>query len=196
MRGGTQKRCFLPFQLLFLTCLVACGEEFTPKPRGYARMSLPRPQYQCLLDTFPYTFEHSVHARVRPDSSWIAEPYWIHISYPNPLAFLQLTYKPIDKRRELLTEYLEDTYRLASKHQIKAYSIEEIKVSFPVGEASFIELRGDVPTPLQFHITDSVNHFLRGAVYFNTALKNDSLAPAIDYLRKDVTHLLQTLRWK
>ena len=174
----------------------SCDKAYTPKPRGYPRVTLPEAVYRCLPDTFPYVFEYSVHARLYPDSSWMAEPYWIHIDYPALTATLQLTYKPIRARRQLLMEYLEDAYRLTAKHQVKAYSIEEKRFLLPVGQqVSWVELTGEVPTPLQFHVTDSVNHFLRGALYFNTALHNDSLAPVARYLKQDVLHLLKTLRW-
>jgi len=56
-------------------------------------------------------------------------------------------------------------------------------------------LSGEVPSQFQFHITDSTQHFLRGALYFRTATKNDSLAPVIEYVKKDIVHLLNTLTW-
>ena len=64
------------------------------------------------------------------------------------------------------------------------------------GPVSIAELYGDVPSQFQFVCTDSVNNFLRGALYFNTKVKNDSLAPAIDYVKSDIIHLLNTLEWK
>jgi hypothetical protein len=45
-------------------------------------------------------------------------------------------------------------------------------------------------------ITDSTRNFLRAALYFNTRIANDSLAPAIEYMKKDVMHLVNTLEWK
>jgi hypothetical protein len=37
--------------------------------------------------------------------------------------------------------------------------------------AKLIELEGEVPTYVQFYTTDSTKHYLRGALYFNTATK-------------------------
>jgi len=56
-------------------------------------------------------------------------------------------------------------------------------------------LEGEVPSQFQFHVSDSTQHFMRGALYFKTATQNDSLAPVIDYLKRDIIHLLSTLRW-
>jgi hypothetical protein len=45
-------------------------------------------------------------------------------------------------------------------------------------------------------VTDSVNHFLRGALYFNVLPNADSLAPVQNYLREDVLRMLKSLEWK
>jgi hypothetical protein len=49
---------------------------------------------------------------------------------------------------------------------------------------------------MQFFTSDSTRHFLRGAVYVNTATQNDSLAPIIDFIKQDALHLVKTLQWK
>jgi gliding motility-associated lipoprotein GldD len=58
------------------------------------------------------------------------------------------------------------------------------------------ELEGDVPSQFQFTVTDSAKNFLRGALYFNTKVANDSLAPAIEYMKMDMMHLINTLEWR
>ena len=57
-------------------------------------------------------------------------------------------------------------------------------------------LQGEVPSQFQFFSTDSVHHFIRGALYFNTATKNDSLAPSIEFVKMDIIHMLNTLEWR
>jgi len=92
---------------------------------------------------------------------------------------------------------LRDAYRLTTKHQVRAYAIEEDIVEMPQGiTATVVTLSGQVPTQFQFYTTDSVNHFLRGALYFHTALENDSLAPIIDFIKEDIMHMLYTLEWR
>ena len=96
-----------------------------------------------------------------------------------------------------LRAILEDSYKLAARHNIKAYAIEQRKIRLKSGlEASLIDLSGEVPSQVQFVTTDSTTHFLRGALYFNTATENDSLQPVIQYIRKDILHLLNTLKWR
>lgn len=175
--------------------LFSCGSDYLPKPKGYNRIALPTNEYLALADTFPYHFEYSKHARVLPDTSWIAEPYWINLHYPYMDANIQITYKPVTD--SIINEYLSDSYRLTSQHNVKAYAIDEAILELPSGMyASFTELEGEVPTQVQFHVSDSTDHFLRGALYFKVATKNDSLAPVINYLKQDIVHLLTTLRWR
>jgi gliding motility-associated lipoprotein GldD len=182
---------------LIIGLLWGCSADYTPKPNGFNRIELPDHSYLPLPDTLPYVFEYSKHAQLLDDDSRISEPYWIDIHYPTMDADIQITYKPVQNNRALLEEYLKDAYTLTNKHNVKAYSIEEnIAVLKSGNVASISELEGEVPTQFQFHITDSTNHFIRGALYFKTATQNDSLRPVIDYLKEDMIHLLNTLQWK
>lgn len=148
-------------------------------------------------DTFPYRFEYSTHAKLLDDSSGFSERYWIEIYYPLLKSNVHITYKPLRENQKLLKEFLDDAYKLTAKHQIKAYAINEVITTTPSGKTAVIaELEGEVPSQFQFTITDSTRHFLRGALYFNTKVQNDSLAPAIEYMKKDIMHLINTLEWR
>ncbi|WP_299758954.1 gliding motility lipoprotein GldD [uncultured Pontibacter sp.] len=184
--------------LSLLASMAACaGEEYTPKPKGYNRIDLPSQSYQQLQEAHPYTFEYSQHAKIRPDSSGIAQPHWINIIYPSLGANVQLTYKQLQSNPKMLNDLVEDARKLTAKHQIKAYAIEESQIKVPTGDiAAVFELEGEVPSQFQFYVTDSTDHFLRGALYFRTATQNDSLAPVIEFVKKDIVHLLNTLEWK
>jgi len=174
----------------------SCQSDYLPKPKGYNRIDLPEPAYNQLAMELPYTFEHSQYASIEPDSFSLDEKDWINLNYRGFEAKVHLTYKPIDGNRENLKAYLSDAMSLTSKHQIKAYGIDELLVRTPEGYTGLVaELVGDVPTQFQFFVTDSTQHFLRGALYFNTAVKNDSLAPIIEYIKSDIIHLINTLEF-
>ena len=80
---------------------------------------------------------------------------------------------------------------------IKASGIEESVIKTPSGKTVAVyELEGEVPSQFQFYLSDSTKHFLRGALYFRTATKNDSLAPVIEFIKKDIIHLLNTCQWQ
>lgn len=180
-----------------LIAINACQSEYQPKPKGYNRLVLPEPSYQSMPDSLPYAFEYSKHARLLKDTSWVREKHWVEISYPALKATVHITYKQLNNSTELLKEYLNDAYTLTAKHQIKAYAIEESITTTPSGKTAVIaEIDGEVPSQFQFTLTDSSRNFLRGALYFNTKVQNDSLRPAIDYVKKDVMHLINTVSWK
>jgi gliding motility-associated lipoprotein GldD len=183
--------------LVCILFLASCEREYLPKPLGYNRLELPEAAYQLLPDTLPYRFEYSKYAKLIDDSSAINERYWIELYYPLLKSNVHITYKPLRNDQKLLKEFLDDAYRLTSKHQIKAYAINEAITRTPNGKTAVIaELEGEVPSQFQFTMTDSINHFLRGALYFNTKVQNDSLAPAIEYMKKDIMHMINTLEWK
>lgn len=185
------------FICIGFVALAACKTDFMPKPKGYNRIELPKNTFLALPDSFPYHFEYSSHAKILKDSSWISEPYWIDLYYPDFQASIQVSYKPVMNSERLLKEYLATAYKLTSKHQVKAYAINEIVTETMTGKTAVImELSGEVPSQYQFFATDSINHFLRGALYFNTATENDSLGPVIQFIRTDILHLLNTLQWQ
>jgi gliding motility-associated lipoprotein GldD len=183
--------------LIALSCLTSCDKEFLPKPLGYNRLELPPQQYHALPDTLPFTFEYSKAAQLLDDTTTISERYWIEIYYPTLKSNVHITYKRLGNDQKLLKEFLNDAYVLTAKHQIKAYAIDEVIAKTPSGKTAVIaELEGEVPSQFQFTITDSTKNFLRGALYFNTRVNNDSLAPAIAYMKKDLMHMINTLEWK
>lgn len=181
--------------------MAACGsdssENYVPKPKGYPRLDLPAASYKLIAPTHPYQFEYNTVAQILPDTFARSEPDWIFINYPAFKASVQLTYKPVRHDVNRLRAMLEDSYKLAARHNIKAYAIEQRKIRLKSGlEASVIDLSGEVPSQVQFVTTDSTAHFMRGALYFNIATANDSLQPVIQYIRKDIMHLLNTLKWR
>jgi gliding motility-associated lipoprotein GldD len=185
--------------LTLLGLAVGCtsAPDFTPKPKGYNRIDLPPHAYQQLAPGHPYTFMYSRSAKILRDSSYLAQPHWINIYYPQLHANVQITYADLKRSKQLTNKLLEDARRLTSKHQIKATAIDESVLKTPNGmRVSVFELQGDVPSQFQFYTTDSTHHFFRGALYFRTATANDSLAPVIDYVKKDIVELLNTLKYQ
>ena len=180
-----------------IVVLAACSRDYQPKPKGYNRLFLPEASYRISPDTLPYQFEYSTHAKFLKDTSWVNSTYWVEIFYPELQATIHLTYEKIGHDQKKLREYLKDAYVLTSKHQIKAYAINEVISKTPSGKTAVIaELEGEVPSQFQFTITDSAKNFMRGALYFNTQVANDSLAPAIEFMKRDMMQIINTLEWK
>jgi gliding motility-associated lipoprotein GldD len=183
--------------ILFVLLAVACTRDYQPKPKGYNRFVLPEPAYVPLPDSLPYFFEYSAHARLLKDTSWIRDRNWVEIYYPQWKANIHVTYYRVHGSEKKLKELMGDAYTLTAKHQIKASGIDETLVRTPNGKLAIVaEISGEVPSPFQITMTDSAENFLRTAFYFNTRIQNDSLQPVMEYVKKDMLHMVNTLRWK
>lgn len=182
--------------LLLSVALTSCNEDYTPKPRGYIRIDLPERAYEPINSACSYSFETAVYSKFSPDLRVQSDPCWFDIDYPQFKAKIHFSYKPIKGN---LAEYLEDSRALINKHISKASGIDEALILKPdtrvFGTIYSIE-GSETASPLQFHLTDSTDHFLRGALYFGVSPNNDSLAPVIDLLKGDMLHLIETLSWK
>jgi gliding motility-associated lipoprotein GldD len=180
---------------LFTVVLNGCRRKFTPKPRGYFRIDLPEKNYQEYNEGCPYVFEYPVYGHIKPDDDYLSEPCWLNIEFPDYKGKIHISYKSVSGNIGLL---LEDSHTLAYKHTIKAQAINE--TLFQNEEANvygvMYDITGDAASAVQFFVTDSLNHYLRGSLYFNLQPNSDSLAPVIDFFRQDMIHLVESIRWK
>ncbi|MEZ4720351.1 MAG: gliding motility lipoprotein GldD [Flavobacteriales bacterium] len=182
---------------LGLLALLSCSKEYTPKPLAYARIELPEPSYIAPNPeawTCPYTFEASRLSYVTVDPKYKNETCWYNIYYPSLKATLHLTYAEV---HDDLGVKIEDNRKLAMKHIGKATQINERLIEIPDEHVYGIayDFRGETASDFQFFVTDSTQHFLRGSLYFNVTPNKDSLAPVIEYVKADIDHLIETLRW-
>lgn len=183
------------FTYTYLMFDFSCTQTYTPKPRGYFRIDFPEKTYQQFDSTCPFTFSYPTYGNVERDLDKNAEPCWINISFPEFKSKIHLSYKPITSDP---AQFIEDSHTLAYKHAIKADAIDELLVDNPEKNVYGIiyDIRGNAASSIQFFLTDSLKHFLRGSLYFETPPNKDSLAPAIDFFKKDVEILINSLKWK
>ncbi len=203
-----------------LQIFLACQSEGpVARPYAYARAILPRvrpAQYDG--NCIPVTFEYNSaaipvcvnQADVAPNSlnsSANDDPKWMNLTYPALGAQWHLSYHPIEgvryedgrqvQRRDALAVLMAETQRMTFKHTLKATAIEEELISKPEHKVygTLYIVGGDAASQTQFYVTDSVNHYLRGSLYFEVTPNGDSLEPYSAYLLKDLRGILATLRW-
>ncbi|MFD2034335.1 gliding motility lipoprotein GldD [Belliella marina] len=182
--------------ILALLIISSCGGDYLPRPMGYNRIDLPKHDFEMLEGNYPYSFDSPIAAQIEQDSFNLEQSAWINLNYRKFGAKVHLTYLPLGSKGGDVKMVLNDAINLTAKHQIKAYGIEESVFLTPKGYTGVVaELSGEVPTQFQFFVTDSTKNFLRGALYFNTAMKNDSLAPVIEHVKVDMMHLINTLEF-
>ena len=182
-----------------LFCLAACKgtPEYSPKPRGYYRIYFPKRVYQQYKAGCPYTFTYPGYAMVEQDKAAGAKPCWINLQIPQFNATLHLSYQPITSKK-IFNELIEDAHKLAFKHTVKATGIDEARIYYPDRKVYglYYTIDGNAASAVQFYLTDSVHHYLRGALYFNESPQFDSIQPVLNFVKKDVDVLIKTLRWK
>lgn len=174
--------------------LVACGQNYTPKPYGYFRVYLPAHEYRMLENEMPFRFEYSKAASI-VERTQPHEKYWFDLTYPQFNAALHVSYKDVNGNFRELTE---DARRFVYKHSIKADNISEIAFNNAEKNVHGIlyDLKGNTASNLQFTLTDSTRHFLRGALYFDNVPNKDSIAPIVEYIRNDMVQLIESFEWK
>ena len=194
MGMGHKDVLLLPLLMLLLLS-TSCKQSFTPKPAGYLRIDYPAKSYHIYGDQEYFTFEIPDYAIVEIDSGPGGNKGWLNVAIPELNGKIHLSYKPVDDQ---LTALITDCRELVYKHTVKAQEIEETPFIYREHKrfGMVYDLKGDVASAVQFFITDSTDHFLRGSLYFNVRPNRDSLNPVINFLREDIIHLIETTEWK
>jgi gliding motility-associated lipoprotein GldD len=190
---------YVPLIVLFIS-VVACNSTYTPKPKGYFKIDFPKHEYK-LFDQpgYPYTFEYPVYANILKDTTFFEDkpenPYWINIEFPRFAGKIYISYKEIGKND--LNKLVNDAYNMTYKHSTRATEIVDSAIRTATGVGGvFFSVGGNAATAKQFFVTDSVKHFLRGALYFDASPNEDSLGVVNNFLQDDMKHLINTFRWK
>lgn len=184
---------------LFLILIIsACGDDYTPKRKGYFRIEYPEKVYTSFNSQCPYTFDYPNYAGVFTDSSQNAEPCWVNVRYMPFNATMHITYKNLGGNKELLAQLEEQSRKYAYEHTVKAQEIVPIMIEDSARNIyiTTYHLEGETATPFRFYATDNKNHFIDGAFYFNHRTNLDSIGPVQQFLMKDIDKMLQTLEWK
>jgi gliding motility-associated lipoprotein GldD len=178
--------------LLLLAC-ISCGEDPQPKPKAYLALEYPEAEYEVLDQNCPYKFEKNKWAKAEASRS--QNDCWIDLNYEMLNGTIFITYQTINNNLDSL---LTDAQKLPLRHTIKADAIEGDIYTNPYHKTygMFYEVTGDAASQAQFYLTDSVQHFLTGSVYFNARPNFDSILPAAAYLKKDIRHLMETVKWQ
>lgn len=179
--------------LLGLSLILGCGKDPQPKPKGFLALNYKEATYAKAKIDCPFTFEKNTLAKIKQEPS--SPPCWMNLDYSNMDAKIYLTYYPVKNN---LRQLLIDAQKLPEKHTIKADFIEASIYENPDKQTfgNFYEVEGDAASQAQFYLTDSTTHFVTGAIYFEAKPNYDSILPAAAYLKKDIRHLIESLKWK
>lgn len=182
------------FSFFIFLILMACGGNYVPKPLAYNRIDLPKNvAHNQVLDACAYTTALYKKAQIKFSKQ---NPCWNTISFPNYNADVFLTYFPISDSVPL-SRLLDEMHQLSFDHQQKANAIDvQSKVLSNDNLILEYNIDGNAATPYQFCITDSTQHYLRGALYFNNTPNYDSVYPVLKFLKQEMAVFMDSLRWK
>lgn len=182
-----------------LLWLASCNSDYTIRRKGYYKIDFPKHEYrQFSMPGYPYTFEYPVYASVIQDTTLFADndtPYWINIDFPQFNGKIYISYKQVGKTD--FNKLVNDAFTMTYKHTAKATEIQDSLMKTDAGLTGvWFNVGGNAATAHQFFITDSVKHFLRGALYFDTTPNEDSLTIVNNFLQEDMKHLINSFKWK
>jgi gliding motility-associated lipoprotein GldD len=185
--------------IVIIFSLAACNgnRDYSPKPRGYFRIVFPKKDYQSYTEACPFTFLYPKYAVVEPDKKADAKPCWLNVQFPQFNGTLHLSYQPITSKKEF-DEMIEDAHKLSFKHTVKATSIDQGTINYPEQKVYgiYYTIEGNAASSVQFFLTDSTRNYMRGALYFNTEPRLDSIQPVLTFVKQDVNVLIKSFRWK
>lgn len=176
--------------LSFLFLMLSCKEDVLPKPSAQLSLDYKTASYKNFDQKSPFDFEINQDAKIVSKGN---NNFELH--YPRMKATIYLSYKPVVGNIDLL---LRDAQKLTYEHVVKA---DEIMNQPYINSGKkvfgmFYDVNGNAATNAQFYVTDSTKHFIDCSVYFYAKPNFDSILPAVDYLKKDMRHLMESVRWK
>jgi gliding motility-associated lipoprotein GldD len=181
--------------IIFTSCVDDDDEIYIPKPKGYFRIDFPKKEYRVYDSICPYSFEIPTYAFIDNDKHLKADPCWLNINFPKYNAKIHLSYKVISNNLDTILNQSRD---FVVKHQIKSTGIDEVIIIRDSAKVYGLvyDISGNSASNIQFYVTDSTHHFMRGALYFNSVPNIDSLKIVVDYLRTDILQMIKTFKWK
>ena len=183
--------------ILLIFCCIGCSDQqdYSPKPRGFFRIEFPEKQYKKAETGCPFDFEMPTYAILSQEDR--THPCWKNLDFPQFNARLHVSYLPITDKTPL-SQLTEDARTFAFKHTTKATAIDQSVIKNKLSNATGIQydIAGNTASNYQFYLTDSSKHYFRAALYFNEKPHVDSIAPVLEFIKKDINHLIESFWWK
>lgn len=196
-----QKHSRKLFICIYAACLVcvialltACRQPSVPRPDGYFRIdAYPDVWRTDTLGGISLQVNDSSYSVVPQDAA--AGSVWRNIVYPRYKATVYLSYIPVTDVAEL-SALLAESRDLVYRQSVGTSSVTAVEYADTHRPlyAILYRLSADSATPLQFVATDSARFLLRGALYYDVSpLRNDSVAPTLEYLESDMAHMIESI---
>lgn len=197
----------IKFSLLILLtlCLMnSCQVEKVkkPRPRIYPKVNYPEQSYSefSIKECSMLSFDMPKYSSVTKETHFFNEnpghPCWFDINLGDLNGTIHCSYSSFSGNKQL-SKLIHDAFTITEKHNIKAnYRQENILLNEDKALYGLLfEVDGQVASPIQFYLTDSTQHFFRASLYFNSKVNQDSIAPVLDFVKKDVYQMIESFEW-
>ena len=186
------------YKILFLFGLFlfhfSCDESnYLPREKGFLRLEFEKPTYNTFSDessalNFIYNDAYSSFEIVSDEK--------IALRYKEIKISIVLS----DVKLENISSFeesIQNFYMFLEPHRKKSnqISIKEFTSADNKRFAKVIEMRGQVASPLQFYVTDSINHFLFGSMNIMEKSDYDSIYPSVMYVKNDIFSIIESVNW-
>ena len=204
------------FKIVFLLLLIACSiiscdnEISIPKPSTHLMVDLPEHSYQKFSDSSYFSFEIPKLWSVSKDPQRIYDAvirgYRKDLKDKSALSFfigkkingdIHIQYYKIDTTNTV-AKLVNETGVKIDEHKMRAQQVTTKDFIFRDKKVygTLFEFVGNSAVNFEFHLTDSVDNFVRTAVILYTTPNYDSLQPTLNYIKTDLIHLINTFEWK
>jgi gliding motility-associated lipoprotein GldD len=156
---------------------------------------LPNHSYQAFTDYSRYSFEisklWSVREKFNETDSLIL---YLGKEIDGDIHF---QFSRIDSINTL-GKLVNHTFGKVDFHKIRAKQMLDTNFIFRDKRVfgTLFEFIGNSATNFQFYLTDSTDNFLRSELLIRRTPNYDSLQPTLNYIKKDLIHLINTFEWK
>ena len=181
------------FYLLFSILILSCDTNELPKQEAFLRIEFNKPDYKDynIINTSIGFYYNSNNVKIQYDGL-----KGFSFFYPNHSMTIDILNDTIGNFKGIENN-LSDFYSILDTHSKKSNGVlmEEYENTKNRVFGKLFEIRGDVASPIQFYMTDSISNFISGSLNLNQKSKYDSIYPSIQYIKKDMLVLFETLNW-
>ena len=180
--------------LFFFTLIIfSCDKPNLPKQNGFLRIEFKEPYYSIYEETdTSFNFYYNSNST---DLEQIGNNQFL-FEYSDLNLSLNLSFYNIKSSQDLGRKARDfslilDTHTKKSNGVVlREYDNDNRRVF-----GKLYEIKGDVASPIQFYLTDSLSSFISGSVNLKFKSNYDSIFPSIQYVKNDILVLFESINW-
>ena len=191
--------------IVFILGIISGGcnnePQLIPKPRAYPKVVLPAKEYEPFSfgPCEAIAFEKPTYAEIIQNKNLRqfddTHPCWFDLKLEALNGSIHCSYIPIT-HDSIFRELVLESFQVVDHVNKRSNYVDERVIDKGDSGGIFFAFEGPAASQAQFFITDSLNHFFKAALYFDSKARPDSIAPIAEFIQKDMEHMVETFSWK